>query len=239
MKFSKIYIIFAVVFLCLPIFVAHYAITGSFPLPDSTLFPDAAYIGPLKYSITTALICAVVSTIFGTVCALFLSKLKEKFKVFFSDGVRYEIYIFNTIVFLILWLIIYFNGPIPGFVTLAHCMICTPLVFAMVYGASGDMVLMARCASEIGSSPMQTLCKITLPMVIPSAISGFAASFALSFNDVVVAPFISGGKVQTFTMKLIEYMKNGHDMGTVCTVMLVLALALAIALPSVCIKGKG
>ncbi len=238
MKFSKIYIFFAVVFLCLPIYVAHYAITGGFPLPDGKLFPDTTYIEPLKYSIITAFICSVVSTLLGTGCALFFTTLKDKFKVFFSEGTHYEVYIFNTIVFLILWLIIYFNGPVPGFVTLAHCMICAPLVFAMVYGACGDMVLVARCAAEIGSSPMQTFFKITFPAVIPPAICGFVASFAVSFNDVIVAPFISGNKVQTFVMKLIEYMKSGHNMGTVCTIMLVLAMTLAVALPSVCIRNR-
>lgn len=238
MKFSKIYIAVSTVFLCLPIYAAYFAITGHLPSFTSGAFPDSAYLISLKTSLLSALLCAVVSTAVGSSLALFFSKLKEKFSVFFTKGSHYEVYIFNVIVFSILWLIIYLNGKTAGFVTLAHCLVCIPLVFCMIYSFSGDMTLTSRCAAEIGSSPVQTFFNITMPIITPSVISGFLASFVISFNDVIIAAFVSRGTAQTFTMKIIEYLRGGADVGSVCAAMLAVTVVMTSVISALCIKVR-
>jgi ABC-type spermidine/putrescine transport system permease subunit II len=115
-------------------------------------------------------------------------------------------------------------------------MICTPLVFCMIYGFSGDMGLTSRSAAEIGSSPLQSFLNITLPIITPSVIAGFIASFAVSFNDVIAAYFISHGTAEMFTLKILSYMRSGIDMGTVCIVMLASTAATAVLCAALCIK---
>ncbi len=237
MKFSKIYITFMTVILCMPIYIAYVAVTGHLPSFISGGFPDTSYLPALKNSLAGALLCACVSTVLGSSVALFFAKLKDKFSVFFTKGSHYEVYVFNIIVFSILWLIIYLNGQTAGFVTLGHCMICVPLVFCMIYGFSGDMVLISRCAAEIGSSPVQTFFKITLPSITPSVIAGFISSFTVSFNDVIIAQLISRGSAQCFTLKILSYLREGHDVGIVCIAMLASTAFAAILSSALCIKA--
>lgn len=238
MKFSKIYLAFLFVFLSFPILIAHFAITGQFPVISNFSFPDNTYIEPLKYSLANAVICASVSTIIGSVSAGFFSEIKEKIYAFFSDDAVYQVYIFAVTVVLVLWGMIYICGKKAESAAAAHSMICIPLVFCAVKSASKDAMHTIRCAAEIGSSPIQTFINVIFPDIMPSVIAGLLASFSISFNDIIITPIITRNTVQTFSLKLIDYMKNGYDMGTVCIVMLILSLMLSIAVPTLCIKNK-
>lgn len=237
MKFSKIYLMLAAVFMCLPVYIAYFALTGHFPSFSGGLSGDTSYIPALKNSFTGALLCAAVSTVVGGGIALFFTKIKERFSVFFTKGTHYEVYIFNIIVFAALWFIIYLNGESKGFVTLGHCMICIPLVFCMVNGFTKNTALLARCSAEIGASPIQVFFDIILPSFLPAAAVGFIASFAVSFNDVVIAHIISRGSPQCFSLWLINAARSGTDVGFVCAVMLAATACAAVVCAAVCIRA--
>ncbi|MCV2509357.1 MAG: ABC transporter permease subunit, partial [Neisseriaceae bacterium] len=49
-----------------------------------------------------------------------------------------------------------------------------------------------EAAMDLGARPLKIFFVITLPMILPAIVSGFVLGFTLSFDDLVIATFVSG-----------------------------------------------
>ncbi len=86
---------------------------------------------------------------------------------------------------------------------LAHALITFP--FATITILSGlrqvDPVL-ERAAYVMGASQWRTLVRVTLPLIRPSIITSAIFAFLISFDEVVVAYFLTGFRTQTLPVKM-------------------------------------
>ena len=79
----------------------------------------------------------------------------------------------------------------------------TPFVVITVTATlSGFDHSVTRAASSLGSDPVNTFMKITLPLILPGVISGGLFAFVTSFDEVVVVLFLAGLENTTIPIQM-------------------------------------
>jgi len=158
-----------------------------------------------KNSIIIAFFATIGSTILGTVAALGLSSRHMPYKAAFM-----ALLISPMIVPLIIsgTAIFFFMAKVGLAAThtgiiLAHIVLGTPFVVITVTATlSGFDHSVTRAASSLGSNPVNTFMKITLPLILPGVISGALFAFVTSFDEVVVVLFLAGLENTTIPIQM-------------------------------------
>ena len=145
-----------------------------------------------KNSFIIAVFATIGSIILGTVAALGLSSRHMPYK-----GLIMATLISPMIVPLIIsGVAIFFFIAKVGLaathlgIIIAHIILGTPFVVITVTATlSGFDHSVTRAAASLGSNPVNTFLKITLPLILPGVISGGLFAFVTSFDEVVVVLF--------------------------------------------------
>ena len=146
-------------------------------------------------SLMIAFFSTIGSVIIGTLAAVGLSSRHMPFK-----GLIMAILISPMIVPLIIsGVAIFFFMAKVGLaathtgIILAHIILGTPFVVITVTATlSGFDHSITRASASLGSSPLNTFMKVTLPLILPGVISGGLFAFVTSFDEVVVVLFLAG-----------------------------------------------
>ena len=158
-----------------------------------------------KNSLIIAFFATIGSTILGTVAALGLSSRHMPYKAAFM-----AILISPMIVPLIIsgTAIFFFMAKVGLAAThigiiLSHIILGTPFVVITVTATlSGFDHSVTRAAASLGSNPVNTFMKITLPLIMPGVISGALFAFVTSFDEVVVVLFLAGLENTTIPIQM-------------------------------------
>jgi putative spermidine/putrescine transport system permease protein len=68
-----------------------------------------------------------------------------------------------------------------------------------------------EAAQTLGANPRTTFRTITLPLLVPSMITGYAAAFVLSLNEYIIAFLVAGFSVQTLPIKIFNGLRYGFS----------------------------
>ena len=158
-----------------------------------------------KNSLIIAFFATIGSTILGTVAALGLSSRHMPYKAAFM-----ALLISPMIVPLIIsgTAIFFFMAKVGLAAThtgiiLAHIILGTPFVVITVTATlTGFDHSVTRAAASLGSNPVNTFMKITLPLIMPGVISGALFAFVTSFDEVVVVLFLAGLENTTIPIQM-------------------------------------
>ena len=158
-----------------------------------------------KNSLIIAFFATIGSTILGTVAALGLSSRHMPYKAAFM-----ALLISPMIVPLIIsgTSIFFFMAKVGLAAThtgiiLSHIILGTPFVVITVTATlSGFDHSVTRAAASLGSNPVNTFMKITLPLIMPGVISGGLFAFVTSFDEVVVVLFLAGLENTTIPIQM-------------------------------------
>ena len=158
-----------------------------------------------KNSCIIAIFATIGSVILGTVAALGLSSRHMPYK-----GLIMAVLISPMIVPLIIsGVAIFFFMAKVGLaathtgIVLAHIILGTPFVVITVTATlSGFDHSVTRAAASLGSDPVNTFMKITLPLILPGVISGGLFAFVTSFDEVVVVLFLAGLENTTIPIQM-------------------------------------
>ena len=158
-----------------------------------------------KNSLIIAFFATIGSTILGTVAALGLSSRHMPYKAAFM-----ALLISPMIVPLIIsgTAIFFFMAKVGLAAThtgiiIAHIILGTPFVVITVTATlTGFDHSVTRAASSLGSHPVNTFMKITLPLILPGVISGALFAFVTSFDEVVVVLFLAGLENTTIPIQM-------------------------------------
>jgi putative spermidine/putrescine transport system permease protein len=185
----------------------------SYPMPGLSLrwyedfFTNVRWTSALKMSIIVGVSVTLVSTALGTLAALGLSRPR-----FPARGIIMSLLISPIIVPVIISAIgMYFfytriglTNSIPGIV-LAHTALATPFVVITVTATlSGFDQTLTRAAASLGSNPVHSFFKVTLPLILPGVISGGLFAFVTSFDEVVVVLFIASPEQRTLPKQMFS-----------------------------------
>jgi putrescine transport system permease protein len=81
--------------------------------------------------------------------------------------------------------------------------------------------------------------RITLPLIAPALISGWLLAFTLSWDDVVIAQFVSGPGSSTLPMEIFSRVRRGvsPDINALATLM-VLVVAVGVVLSTLYMRRE-
>ncbi len=207
-----------------------------------------SYVSPRTWRPATAtsfkagVLTALIATPLGTLAAygLFLSRFR-------FAGLAHIILMTPIIVPVILLGIAVFYAYVQlkivnsllGIV-LAHTMLAVPIVMMIVTSALKSYDLnQERVARSLGASRVQAFVQITMPQIRFSLVTAAILSFLTSFDEVIVAMFISGGENSTLTRAMFAALRDQIDptIAAISTIMIVVTSVL-LALSQLLGKSK-
>lgn len=119
-------------------------------------------------------------------------------------------------------------------VILAHSCLSVPIAFLVLSAnLKGFDRTLERAAQSLGASPMRTFIHVTLPILKPGLVISALFAFIQSFDETVVAIFISGRNAETLPRKMFDSIRQEADpvIAVVSTLLFVLVLVGIIAPP--------
>lgn len=170
-------------------------------------FTNPNWLGAVENSLVIAFFSTILSTSFGTLAALGLSRPTMPYRTLIMS-----ILISPMIVPLIIsaagMFFFYSSVGLQGThigVILAHAALGTPFVVitvtATLVGFDNNLI---RASSSLGASPVRTFFKVIVPLITPGVISGALFAFITSFDEVVVVLFVGSFDQRTIPWQMFS-----------------------------------
>ncbi len=122
------------------------------------------------------------------------------------------------------------NNTITGLV-LAHTALATPLVMIVITAALRSYDLdQERVARSLGATRLRAFFSITLPQIKFSVVTCALLSFLTSFDEVIIAIFVSGGSNATLTKHMFSALRDFIDptIAAISTIMVLISTVLLL-----------
>ncbi|WP_105428046.1 MULTISPECIES: ABC transporter permease [Neorhizobium] len=118
-------------------------------------------------------------------------------------------------------------------VILAHTCLSVPIAFLVLSAnLKGFDRNLERAAQSLGASPAKTFLHVTLPILRPGLVISSLFAFIQSFDETVVAIFISGRDAETLPRKMFDSIRQEADpVIAVISTLLFFVVLLGIAAP--------
>jgi putative spermidine/putrescine transport system permease protein len=123
------------------------------------------------------------------------------------------------------------NNTITGLV-LAHTVLAAPLVMIIITSALRNYDLdQERVARSLGATRVKAFFVITLPQIKFSVVTAALLSFLTSFDEVIIAIFVSGGSNATLTKHMFSALRDFIDptIAAISTIMVLVSSTLLLA----------
>ncbi|WP_316399497.1 ABC transporter permease, partial [Bradyrhizobium sp. 33ap4] len=185
----------------------------TYPMPGLSLrwyeefFLTYRWQGALHNSIFVAVSVTLLSTVLGTLAALGLSRPNFPWR-----GAVMSVLISPIVVPVVITAVaVYFFyadvrllNTYAGLI-LAHNTLATPFVVITVSATlMGFDYSLTRAAAGLGAPPVVVFFKVTLPLILPGMISGALFAFITSFDETVVALFVTSAEQRTLPKVLFS-----------------------------------
>jgi spermidine/putrescine transport system permease protein len=170
---------------------------------------DPFVMEALQNSLLIALTSATLATVFGTLAALALQRVRGWLRLLYDALIYIAIIIpgivigIATLIFFVQlfdWLnpwLSYFwavklNLGLPTIIA-AHTLFTMSIVLVIVRAriAGMDRSLL-EASGDLYATPLGTFWQVTLPQLSPAILAGFLLAFTFSFDDFIVAFFVAG-----------------------------------------------
>lgn len=97
-----------------------------------------------------------------------------------------------------------------GTIVIGHTLLGMAYAMVVVRSRLQDMDrTLEDAAMDLGAKPHQVFFLVTLPNIAQALVAAFLLSFTLSFDDVVIAEFLSGPGVNTLPQVVFGYARRG------------------------------
>jgi putative spermidine/putrescine transport system permease protein len=172
-----------------------------------SFFSNYNWIEATWTSFKIAFSVSVIATILGTLSAFFFVRAKCKGK-----NLVYTFTLSPMIIpVIVVAIAVYFFfaklqliGSVLGMI-LAHTILAVPYVIIIVTATlQGFDINLERAAMNLGANRLRTFRKVTFPLVRAGVLSGALFAFLTSFDEVIIAIFISGTTAHTLPKRMWE-----------------------------------
>lgn len=182
------------------------------------LVNDPRLVEGFWLSLKVALISATLSVILATLMAYVLVRMgKFRTRGLFSSMVSAPLV--TPEVILGMGLLLLFVGterllgwPPRGTLTIivGHTLFAAAFATTVIQSRLTEMDRsLEEAAMDLGCPPAQVFFRVTLPNILPALVAAWLLSFTLSFDDVVIAEFLSGPGVTTLPQVVFTYARRG------------------------------
>ncbi|OZB84397.1 MAG: putrescine ABC transporter permease PotI [Halothiobacillus sp. 13-55-253] len=181
---------------------------------------DRELINGLILSLKIAFMSATLSVIFGSFTAFALVRYgRFKGRGLMHSLVNAPLVMPDVIIGISLLLIVVavqrmLGTPIRGMGTilLGHALIGTAFATVVITARLREIDhRLEEAAMDLGCKPFQVFVLVTLPLMASALLSAFLLTFTLSFDDVVVAAFLSGPGSTTLPLVIFSRARLGLD----------------------------
>lgn len=218
---SKLYIVFILLFLYVPMIVlivlsfnnSRSRVTwGGFTFDwYKKLFSNTLLMEALKNTLLLALLAAVIATIIGLFASLGICAMRKKnYQIVMSLT---NIPLLNADIVTGIALMLWFTRFLPlGFTSLllAHITFCIPYVILSVMPKVESMnVSIYEASRDLGANAFYAFFKAILPQLLGGIISGFFMAFTMSMDDFVITYFTKGAGINTLSTMIYGEIKKG------------------------------
>lgn len=159
-----------------------------------TFFDSPMWVSAALTSLQVALVAATLATVLGTLAALGLVRGRFPGRTLINSLVMSPL-IVPTVVTAIGMYFVFVRWRLAGsFVGLVVAHTALSLPFVVINVASGLQTLdqsLELAALSLGARPTQAFRRVTLPLILPGVVAGALIAFASSWDEVVVAIFLS------------------------------------------------
>ena len=216
-------------------------------------FQNGLMIEALINSVIIASAAATLATVFGTMAALGLQRVRPFTRMVYDVLIYVAIIIpgivigiatlvalvalFGVVNPLLEALIPGGEGPPPvqlsmglGSVIAAHTLFTMALVIVIVRARiSGMDRSLIEASADLYATPWRTFRQVTLPQLLPAVMSGFLLSFTFSFDDFIVAFFVAG-PITTLPIYIFSSIRRGvtPEINVIATVVMTVSLTLLV-----------
>ncbi len=123
-------------------------------------------------------------------------------------------------------------GTLPGLI-MAHTVLAFPYPTVLVATSLRSVdANLERAASSLGAGPLQAFRLVTLPLIMPGLVGGAVFAFLASWDEVVVASFLTNSQVSTVPVGILAGLNQTLDptSAAISTLLLLVGLsALTVA----------
>lgn len=114
---------------------------------------------------------------------------------------------------------------------LAHTLIAVPYVVVTVSSSLANFdVRLEQASRNLGGSTSQTIRWVIVPSIMPGILSGALFAFTISFDEIVVALFITSRNVYTLPKRIWDGIQDHLDptIASIATMLIAITLALLL-----------
>lgn len=209
----------------------------TFPPPAFGLKWYAAYFGnadwlrPTWLSIWVAAVVVVLSTVLGTLAALGIARLPKPMRIAATGLILSPLIVPGIVVAIGIYYAYARYGLVgtPIALVLAHTCLSVPFVVTSVTASlAGIDPRLEQAALSLGATPGGTFWQVTLPLIRPGVLVGALFAFIHSFDELVVALFLSGTGAVTLPRRMWDDLRFQIDptIAAVSTLTIVLTVLL-------------
>ncbi|CAM3304031.1 ABC transporter permease [Polaromonas hydrogenivorans] len=226
--FGKLWLVMVYLFLYLPlIFMIVFSFNSTRQDAEFTGFSlrwyealtrDTKIVEGFWLSLKVATVSGLLSAMLGTFSAFVLVRYRRfGGRTIFSGMVNAPLVMPEVVIGLSLLLLMvgaqnFLGWPQRGMLTIIFGHTLLGMAYAMVVVQSRLLEVnrsIEEAAMDLGARPHQVFFLITLPNIFQSILAAFLLSFTLSFDDVVIAEFLSGPGVNTLPQVIFGYARRG------------------------------
>ncbi len=211
----------------------------TYPMPGLSLrwyedfFGNERWTGALFLSIKLAITVTIVSTALGTMAALGLSRAHLPARSVILGILLLPMIVPVIVVAVAVFMSFGYFGLIGTFtgLALAHTALATPFVVIAVTSTLTNFDWsLQRAAQGLGAPPVTVFRRVILPLILPGVISGALFAFVTSFDEVVVALFLSSAEQRTLPKQMFSGIREmiSPTITAAATVQVVLSICLLI-----------
>ncbi len=206
----------------------------------------------LTTSLTVAFVTAVLASLFGTMAALALQKVRGQLRFFYDTAIYIAIMIPGIVIGIatLIALVTVFNFLNPLFeahwpvslsdpprfkmghasLIAAHTLFTMALVIVIVRARiTGMDKTLVEASADLYATPWRTFWQVILPQIYPAILAGFLLSFTFSFDDFIIAFFVAGSET-TLPIYVFASIRRGvtPEINAIGTMVLATSLILLI-----------
>jgi putative spermidine/putrescine transport system permease protein len=208
----------------------------TFPPPALGLRWYQAYLGSRDWlhstwlSLAVAACVVVLATSLGTLAALGLMRLRGPTRAFVAALIVSPLIIPGIIAAIGIYYAFsrYHLVGSPVGLVLAHTCLAVPFVVTSVSASlAGLDRKLEQAARGLGATPWGTFRQVTLPLISPGVLVGALFAFITSFDELIVALFLSGSGAVTLPRRMWDDLRFAIDptIAAVSTLTIVLTAA--------------
>ena len=197
------------------------------------VFSDGSILRATQVSLEVACAATILSTILGTLFILGADHLSQVGSAIGTSLINASLVIPEVVLGISTMALIRLIGIPQGIVPLilAHTTFCIPFV-AMPIRARIQTLdhFCLEAAQDLGASRVQTVWRITLPMLTPAIISGALMAFVISMDDYLISNYLTTAGATTLPIYIFAMIRKGANpsINVVSTLLLLLAILVTV-----------